>query len=82
MAEKFIKENDYTLTVERTEEQQQDGYYSAIPRLVSSDVQSNAEIKLMHAKLIGMGGTPPSLEEVFPNEMHKKSTLPGGLGHG
>jgi hypothetical protein len=46
------------------------------------DVQSNAEIKFMHAKLIGMGGKPPSLEEIFPNEMHKKAGGVPTLGKG
>lgn len=124
--DKFIKENDYTLTVERTEEQERDGYYIEVkPRLVSSvrrtfnflsaqvttvtrdwayhgicradggsssavsgtmqiqnfdDIQSSAEIKFMYAKLVGMEGKPPALEEVLPNEMHKKSGSAPMLG--
>lgn len=31
-----------------------------------SDIQSYGEIKLMHAKLVEMGGTPPELSDIIP----------------
>jgi hypothetical protein len=37
------------------------------------ELPSSLEIKFMHAKLIEMEGKPPALEEILPNEMHKKS---------
>lgn len=122
----FIKDNDYTLTVEMAEEQKQPGYYDyVVPKLVSSirrtfnflsaqvttvtrdwayqkvqdgragsssavsttthiqnfnDVQSAAEIKLMHAKLTEMGGRPPALEDVLPEQMFKGKRMPGNGG--
>ena len=39
------------------------------------DLPSDAEIKLMHAKLVELGGRPPALEEVLPNGMNKTPSL-------
>lgn len=38
------------------------------------DLASDAEVKFMHKKLVELGGTPPSLEEVLPNSLGKKSS--------
>lgn len=35
------------------------------------EMPSTLEIKFMHAKLIEMGGKPPALEDILPNEMFK-----------
>lgn len=35
------------------------------------EMPSTLEIKFMHAKLTEMGGKPPALEDILPNEMHK-----------
>lgn len=40
------------------------------------DLASDAEVKFMHKKLVELGGTPPSLDEVLANSLGKKS---GGL---
>ena len=39
------------------------------------DLPSDAEIKYMHAKLVELGGKPPALEDVMPNDLHKPSGL-------
>lgn len=38
------------------------------------DLPSDAEVKFMHQKLVELGGTPPSLEEVLPDNLGKKSS--------
>ncbi|MDI1228172.1 MAG: hypothetical protein PSY14_10860 [bacterium] len=40
------------------------------------DLSSSAEVTAMHAKLVELGGTPPTLDEVLPAQMNKK---PAGL---
>lgn len=35
------------------------------------DLPSSLEVQLMHAKMIEMGGKPPALEDVLPNQMFK-----------
>lgn len=46
------------------------------------DLSSSLEVKFMHEKLVELGGKPPSLEDILPNEMHKKPVGVPTLGKG
>lgn len=37
---------------------------------------SDAEVKVMHAKLVELGGTPPALEQVLPDRLGKGTARP------
>jgi hypothetical protein len=41
-----------------------------------SDIESKEEIREMHAKLVALGGKPPSLEDILPGMDGKKLLSP------
>lgn len=41
-----------------------------------SDLPSTAEVRVMHAKLISLGGHPPALEEILDDTFDKKPLRP------
>jgi hypothetical protein len=45
------------------------------------DFESRDEIEEMHARLVAAQGKPPSLDEIFPDRLDKKTSIkPAGIG--